>query len=91
MDKFKKNKKNRIKYLCLSILFIISIFIFISPSYSATIKVEHNATNQEIQSLIDSAKSGDIIQFKNSTYNEISLIINKKINFKRKWNYNHHK
>ena len=82
MDKFKKIKKNRIKYLCLSILFIISIFVFISPNYSATIKIEHNATNQEIQSLIDSAKSGDIIQFKNSTYNEISLIINKKLTLK---------
>lgn len=79
MDNIKKIEKNRIKYLFLSIIIIFSIFIFISPSYSATIEISHNATNQEIQNLIDSAKSGDILQFKNSTYNNISLIINKKL------------
>jgi len=74
--------KNRIKYLFLSIMFIISILIFISPIYSATVDISHNSTNKEIQNLIDSAKSGDVIQFKNSTYNEISLIINKKLTLK---------
>lgn len=82
MNKYKKNIKNRNKCIFLSIIILISIFIFISPSYSATINIDHNATNQNIQGLIDSAKSGDTIQFKNSTYNNISLIIDKKLTLK---------
>ena len=79
MDKLNIIKNNRIKYIIISIIFIIFIFNFISPNYSATIKIENNATNQEIQDLIDHSNSGDIIQFKKGVYNNISLIINKKL------------
>ncbi|MBZ9570643.1 right-handed parallel beta-helix repeat-containing protein [Methanobrevibacter sp. TMH8] len=82
MDKLNIIKNNRIKYIIISIIFIIFIFNFISPNYSATIKVENNATNQEIQDLINHSNSGDIIQFKKGVYNNISLIINKKLTLK---------
>lgn len=80
MDKIKNFTK--IKHL-ISLSLILAFIIMVIPiSYSATINIEEGQNNEGIQNLIDNAQSGDIIQFHNSTYNEISLIIDKNLTLK---------
>ncbi|WP_158211966.1 right-handed parallel beta-helix repeat-containing protein [Methanobrevibacter sp. 87.7] len=42
--------------------------------------VTSNMTNDEIQSVIDNASSGDIVEFNSKKYNNVSLVIDKKLN-----------
>ena len=42
--------------------------------------IHSSATNDEIQSIIDNSKSGDTIQFNDNSYNNISIVVNKKLN-----------
>ena len=52
----------------------------ISSASAATVNVDSGLTNDQIQEKIDSAQSGDTIQFLGSEYNNISLVINKTLN-----------
>ena len=67
-----------------STLLLLSIIIFISSNVStasaATINVTSGLQNNEIQSLINGSNQGDTINFLGSSYSNISLIINKKLN-----------
>ncbi|MDD5959490.1 MAG: right-handed parallel beta-helix repeat-containing protein [Methanobrevibacter wolinii] len=42
--------------------------------------VTSNMSNNEIQSVIDNANNGDTVKFNSKKYNNVSLIINKKLN-----------
>ncbi len=67
-----------------SILLLLSIIIFIStnmsPASAATINIAPGLQNYDIQTLINGSNQGDTINFLGSSYSNISLIINKKLN-----------
>ena len=42
--------------------------------------IASDTTNDDIQSIIDNANSGDTIQFNDKSYNNISIVVNKKLN-----------
>jgi len=66
------------------VLFAIAIFstsaVMAAPVSAATIQIPAGSSNTQIQALIDSAQSGDTINFAPGTYNDIKLIINKTLN-----------
>jgi parallel beta-helix repeat protein len=76
--------------LILILLFaMICINIFCTSAVSAaTIKINsssdykttNNSLNEQIQSIINSAKSGDTLEFLGKSYGNLSLIINKSLN-----------
>jgi parallel beta-helix repeat protein len=68
------------KRLFLSIIGLILLLIFISPVSSATINIDSNLNNQDIQLLIDNANHGDTFNFVGKRYDNISLVVNKKLN-----------
>ena len=43
-------------------------------------QISSDATNDEIQSIFDNAKSGDTIQFNDRKYEKVSIVVNKKLN-----------
>ena len=43
-------------------------------------EISSSHTNDEIQTIFDSSKSGDTIQFNDKKYNNISIVVNKKLN-----------
>lgn len=67
------------------VLFVLAIFststVMAAPVSAATIQIPAGSTNTQIQALIDSAHSGDTINFAPGTYSDISIIINKTLNF----------
>lgn len=76
----KSNKTKNFRKL----LLLLSIIIFIGsnvPTVSAaTINVDPGLQNYEIQKLINGSHQGDTISFLGSSYSNISLTINKKLN-----------
>ena len=66
-----------------SILLLLSIIIFIGSNMptasAATINIAPGLQNSQIQSMINGSNQGDTINFLGSSYNNISLIINKKL------------
>ena len=76
MTKLKKNMKS----LIVSLVFISIICSGISSASAATYNVDAGLNNNDIQSIIDKASSGDTIQFLGSEYDNISLVINKTLN-----------
>lgn len=79
-----KSKKNNEIVNLHSILLSLSIIIFICSNITtvsaATINIAPGLQNNEIQSLINASNQGDTINFMGSSYSNISLIINKKLN-----------
>ncbi len=67
-----------------SIFLFLFITIFLgmnlSPVSAATIDVASGLQNSDIQTLIDGSQQGDTINFIGNSYENISLIINKKLN-----------
>jgi len=61
-------------------VFVLSVSSSFAASSTHVINVGDN--NTKIQSVIDNAASGDIIEFSKGTYNDISLKINKSITLK---------
>lgn len=51
-----------------------------SLSSSLPYEISSLSTNDEIQSIFDNAKSGDTIRFNDGEYNNISIVVNKKLN-----------
>ena len=49
-------------------------------SSSSPYQISSDSSNDEIQSIFDNAKSGDTIQFNDKEYNNISIVVNKKLN-----------
>lgn len=49
-------------------------------STNSVYNISADATNDEIQSIFDNSKSGDTIQFNDNEYNDISIVVNKKLN-----------
>ena len=49
-------------------------------STSSIHKISSDSTNDEIQSIFDNSKSGDTIQFNDREYNNISIVVNKRLN-----------
>ena len=49
-------------------------------STNSVYNISADATNDEIQSIFDNSKSGDTIQFNDKEYNDISIVVNKKLN-----------
>ena len=76
MTKLKKNMKS----LIVALVFISIICSGISSASAATYNVDVGSNNNDIQSIIDKASSGDTIQFLGSEYDNISLVINKTLN-----------
>ena len=71
--------KNRNSCLICLLLFIaVFLVISLNPVSAATINVSSGLQNYDIQALIDGAHSGDTINFMGNSYNNTSLIINKK-------------
>ena len=64
----------------LFLLIIILIGLNISPVSAATIDIASGLQNSDIQTLIDGSQQGDTINFIGNSYENISLIINKKLN-----------
>ena len=72
------------------VLFIFSLFaFFLGSSFAATYDIEDESvyssqsisTNEYVQSIIkNNASSGDTIKFHGSSYNNISLVVDKKLN-----------
>ena len=76
-----------------NILFICLISIFLVSAVSAADEIKDNETlasgnyqitsdldNEAIQTMFDSASEGDTFEFTDSTYNDISLVVDKKLN-----------
>jgi len=78
------SKKIKVLMNIRSILLLLSIIIFIStnmsPASAATINIAPGLQNYDIQTLINGSNQGDTINFLGSSYSNISLIINKKLN-----------
>ena len=68
------------KYLLVSLIVISILGSGISSASAATVDVNAGLDNSQIQALIDSANSGDTIQFLGSEYDNIALVINKTLN-----------
>ena len=49
-------------------------------STNAVYKISSKATSDEIQSIFDNSNSGDTIQFNDREYNNISIVVNKRLN-----------
>ena len=64
----------------LFMLIIIFIGLNISTVSAATIDIDSGLQNSDIQTLIDGSQQGDTINFIGNNYENISLIINKKLN-----------
>ncbi|MFZ0441588.1 MAG: right-handed parallel beta-helix repeat-containing protein [Methanobacterium sp.] len=75
---FKIEINSRLVFLFL--LIIIFIGLNISTVSAATIDIASGLQNSDIQTLIDGSQQGDTINFIGNSYENISLIINKKLN-----------
>ena len=51
-----------------------------SISKSTSHNIDSSSTNDEIQNIFDKSNDGDTIKFNNKSYNNISIIVNKKLN-----------
>ncbi len=76
---------SKIKINCHSILSLLFILIFlltinISPVSAVSIDIVQGLQNYDIQTLIDGSHNGDTINFTGNIYQNISLVINKKLN-----------
>ncbi len=85
-----------------NLFFISLLFLFLVSSVSATDidnnnitihsdsgnyqKITSDLSNDDIQSLFDNAKGGDTFEFTDSEYNNVSLVIDKKLNIISKSN-----
>ena len=49
-------------------------------STNSVYKISSKATNDEIQSIFDKSNSGDTIQFDEKQYNNVSIVVNKRLN-----------
>lgn len=76
------NPFKNINHSSIFLLLFIAIFfgINLNTVSAATINVDPGLQNYDIQTLINEAHSGDTINFTGNSYNNISLIINKKLN-----------
>ena len=76
-----------------NVLFICFIGLFLISAVSATEGIENNETlastdyqitsdldNEAIQAMFDSASDGDTFEFTDEVYNDISLVVDKKLN-----------
>jgi parallel beta-helix repeat protein len=67
-----------------SIVLLLSIIIFIninmSTASATTIKIAPGLQNYDIQTLINGSNQGDTIKFMGTSYSNISIIIDKKLN-----------
>ena len=74
------------KYKPSSVLSLICLMIMIgmnlAPITAANITVNSGLKSSEIQKLIDNSKAGDTLNFQGGSYNNVSLVINKKLNIK---------
>ncbi len=68
------------KYLLVSLIITSILGSGISSASAATVDVSAGLDNSQIQALIDSANSGDTIQFLGNEYDNIALVINKTLN-----------
>ncbi|MTK63850.1 MAG: right-handed parallel beta-helix repeat-containing protein [Methanobacterium sp.] len=59
---------------------LILIGMTIAPIGAANVTVNSGMKNSDIQNLINNAKSGDTIKFNGGDYQNVSLVINKKLN-----------
>ena len=79
------------KYLC--VLFICSVSLFLISAVSAAdenqtnnilssnnYQIASNLSNNDIQSMFDNANDGDTFEFADNEYNDISLVVDKKLN-----------
>lgn len=62
--------------LCLMILFGMNL----APAAAANITVNSGMNNSNIQNVINNANAGDTINFNGGNYQNVSLVINKKLN-----------
>lgn len=49
-------------------------------STNSVYNISSSSTNDEIQSIFDNSKSGDTIQFNDKEYNDISIVVDKRLN-----------
>jgi len=77
-----KDFKTEINSHSIFLFLIITIFLgmSLSPVSAATIDIASGLQNSDIQTLIDGSQQGDTINFIGNSYENISLIINKKLN-----------
>lgn len=59
---------------------LILIGMTLAPVGAANVTVDSGMKNSDIQNLINNAKSGDTIKFNGGNYQNVSLVINKKLN-----------
>lgn len=59
---------------------LILVGMILAPVGAANVTVNSGMKNSDIQNLINNAKSGDTIKFNGGDYQNVSLVINKKLN-----------
>ncbi|ADZ09912.1 parallel beta-helix repeat [Methanobacterium lacus] len=59
---------------------LILVGMILAPVGAANVTVNSGMKNSDIQNLIDNAKSGDTIKFNGGDYQNVSIVINKKLN-----------
>ncbi|MBE6499937.1 MAG: right-handed parallel beta-helix repeat-containing protein [Methanobrevibacter thaueri] len=86
------NKKYMLIIICLSSLILISS-VNAQESQNKTIleessnyQITSNLSNNDIQKIFDNAKDGDTLEFKDKQYNNLSLVVDKKLNIISKCN-----
>ena len=62
------------------LIIMICVGMNLNPVSSTDINISQGLNNTDIQTIINGAHSGDTINFTGNSYNNISLIINKKLN-----------
>ncbi|MBQ2666009.1 right-handed parallel beta-helix repeat-containing protein, partial [Methanobrevibacter sp.] len=88
MDK----KLYNILFICLIGLFLISAASASDANQtndnltSANHQITSDLTNEDIQAMFDNANDGDSFEFTDSAYNDISLVVDKKLNIMSKSN-----
>lgn len=76
----KEKKKNNLIKKSIFLIMIVLCFTFISSVSAETYNIYSDLNNDDIQSIIDNSNSGDTINFEDSSYNDVSLVIDKKLN-----------
>lgn len=73
-------KNTNIRPIVSAACLIIIFGMFLAPVGAANVTVNSGMKNSDIQNIINNAKAGDTINFSGGSYQNVSLVINKKLN-----------
>lgn len=76
----KKEEYTHVLKISVFLIMLLLCFGFISSVSASSYDVSSDLSNDDIQNIIDSSSSGDSINFLDGSYNDVSLIVDKKLN-----------